>query len=342
VDDRVHAPIPAQTAGVVAVPTFAVLPDEVSSTASAPTLDQLEASLAMHRQQQEQLSAGLQDVRTELKKRNDQYSDYMSDLSGLPSMGVGLMLLLSLTSAVVIWRHQKHRRSSQINVAHGYFEHSSNHSALDSQAVQYVDALVQRYVSPDSVEHVPMHIENPTVITGDDTLDLNLDRGSVADEWGDMTGVVQPTPVEQPLAIAQSNMAQIDEDPLAAMPPAELVSEEVQKVLKSLAQKRQARAEHLRTQQPIAMLDAVVAPEVMASPSLQPEPEAAIVNIALPEGLDSKWQTHLDLTQEFVSLGLYDQAIAMYHEAIANAPQTVVQYARVSLSEAQRACVISA
>jgi hypothetical protein len=143
-------------------------------------------------------------------------------------------------------------------------------------------------------------------------------------------------------AFGRTRIVQIDEDPLAAMPPAELVSEEVQKVLKSLAQKRQARAEHLRTQQPLARPDAVVAPEVMASPSIRPEPEAAIASMALPEGVDSKWQTHLDLTQEFVSLGLYDQAIAMYHEAIANAPHTVVQYARGALSEALRACALSA
>jgi hypothetical protein len=87
-DDRVHAPITAQTIAAVAAPTLAVLPNEVSTTASAPTLDQLEASLAMHRQQQEQLTAGLQDARTELKGRNEQYSGYMADLSGLPSMGI--------------------------------------------------------------------------------------------------------------------------------------------------------------------------------------------------------------------------------------------------------------
>ena len=135
--------------------------------------------------------------------------------------------------------------------------------------------------------------------------------------------------------------APIQESRLAVTPPAELDGE-VQKVLRSLAQKRQARTQPVLIQPAIdtapsesfgvdielefgtmSLADTPADPvsllldlsRTAASTASQPEPKST-EDLIDEENISSQWEANLYLAQELEKLGQHDEASSMYQEVI--------------------------
>lgn len=314
------------------------------------SLDRIEALLAAQRQHQQLLGKTLQEARAQASGDGQPATDG----AVLAWTAGGALALLLCTMAASWWwsRRQSQRRLAARDVDN-YFADSSQLSTGYGENVPLVDAMVQRFATPQSqpVEDLTERIEGaalrpvaaPAEHLAAPVIDesIDIDLCLMDDGWEGMA-VVVPLAPELDMATAS-----------AAPSTGDVVSEEVQKVLKSLAEKRQTRSQQLLVIPPLVVpsfplhvgsaeetaspIVAAVAPPVafkmaVRAPILPmpPAPESTLAMPAPPVQVltDTQWQTQLDLALELVKLEQYDEAIGLYQEVIAQGPEAIVQKAR--------------
>ncbi len=260
---------------------------EPADAASAPSkLDQVEILIKQQSQLQLKLSADLTNARTEATQFHPK--DFGALV--LPVGGVFLAVSLCALLAMLFVRWLQHRKIARLEVEGAYSDSSQLASGYGDD-VAHIDELVERFsagrmppeedadaraqrVALSEVQELaPMPAELAEPLEPSEDIDFYL---SVFDqEFTDLPASAQEAP----------------------NPSGDKVSSEVQKVLKSLAEKRLARKEQQRVLQPQMMMQ-YEKPFVIATQALEPKASDPLdaIDFALDLPLQSDTPSSVALT----------------------------------------------
>jgi hypothetical protein len=260
----------ASTIGVpaTAMPVAQTVATQANSLMGA-TLDQVENQIKLQQLQQVRLGVALKEARTDAS-----VIDSPASMGGLQAIGptaaIGALALAVAAVTLWIWQRWKYQHSHVHLEVQDAFSDSSQLASGYGDDVAHIDELVERFSNPNSTplsnlqeqsmaraesaalrEVAPVDL--PDSVLGHEEaegvdIELEVWDSEVFDLQGEPAG---PTGN----SVAQSAQTQPTRS-------GEAVSDEVQKVLKSLAEKRAARSAQQRVLQPSVMLE----PMVLAQP----------------------------------------------------------------------------